>query len=69
MDNKRADDSNLVESIDEAPSHSGQSGGSLQRDIGSRAEQEHGTDGEDGVTRVRAGDKPEEADLPRFNQN
>ena len=74
MDNRRTDaalrndDSDLIESIEDAPSQGGQSGGNLQRDIGSRAEQEHGTGGESGVTRVRASDKPEEADLPRYNQ-
>jgi hypothetical protein len=39
----------------------------LQRKVAARAEEEHLDGGEGGVTRVRAHDKKEEADLPRFN--
>lgn len=64
------DDSDLIETMETGPSQSGASGGNLQRDIAARAEaeQEVGGDGGDGgVTRVRDSDKPEEANLPRFN--
>jgi hypothetical protein len=62
------DDSDIIEEMDVAPSQSGVSGGILQRDIGSRAEEKHATGDAAGVTRVRDRDKPEEADLPRYNQ-
>ena len=61
------DDSDLIDGMSEAPSHSGAQGGNLQRDIASRAEQQHEVDGKPGTTRVGAKDKPEEGDLPRFN--
>ena len=73
-DNKRADsarehdDSDLIENMDPAPDQGGRSGGNLQRDIATRAEEERRVDGKTGVTRVRGSDKPEEADLPRYNQ-
>ena len=73
-DNRRADiardndDSDLIESMEDAPSHGGASGGNLQTDIGSRAEMQRDVDGKPGVTRVQDKDKPEEADLPRFNE-
>ena len=73
-DNKRTeaargnDDSELIEEMEGAPGFAGGSGGNLQRDIGVRAEAEHEAGDETGVTRVRAGDKGEEADLPRFNE-
>ena len=66
---RRTDDKDLIENQEDAPAFSGVSGGNLQRDIGSRAEQEHEDIGEPGVTRVRAKDKGEEANLPRFNEN
>ena len=65
---RRNDDSELIESMEEAPAQGGRSGGNLQRDIGTRADEEHRIDGKTGVTRVRASDKPEDANLPRFNQ-
>jgi hypothetical protein len=74
MDNPRTesarehDDSDLIEAMEEAPSHGGVSGGNLQRDIGSRAEERQTTGDAPGVTRVRDKDKPEDADLPRYNQ-
>ena len=73
MDNRRTetdretDDSELIENMEDAPSFGGASGGDLQRDIGSRAEIQHGEVGEPGVTRVQDKEKPE-ADLPRFNE-
>jgi membrane-associated phospholipid phosphatase len=74
MDNRRADiardhdDSNLIENMEPGPSHSGAHGGNLQRDIASRAEEQHDVDGKPGVTRVQDQDKPEQANLPRFNE-
>jgi hypothetical protein len=73
-DNKRAeaahahDDHELIDEMEPGPSQSGVSGGNLQRDIASRAEEEHVIEGDEGVTRVRASDKKAEADLPRFNE-
>jgi hypothetical protein len=62
------DDSDLIDNMEPGPSQSGASGGNLQRDIAARAEAEHEVGGDTGVTRVRDSDKPEEANLPRFNQ-
>jgi hypothetical protein len=67
-DKTRPDDSELIESMEDAPSHGGSSGGNLQRKVVARAEEEHETGENDGVTRVRARDKPDGADLPRFNE-
>ena len=67
-DQKRPDDSELIESMEGGASHGGASGGNLQRDIGSRAEEEHEAGDDQSVTRVRDSDKGEEADLPRFNE-
>ena len=73
MENRRTetaretDDSDLIESQEDAPAFGGASGGDLQRDIGSRAEMQHGEVGEPGVTRVQDKEKLE-ADLPRFNE-
>jgi len=62
------DDSDIINGMEDAPAFGGSSGGNLQRDIGARDEiSEEVGDGE-GVTRVRDSDKPEQADLPRFNQ-
>lgn len=65
---RRHDDSELIETMEDAPSHGGRSGGNLQRNIATQAEEEHAVEGKTGVTRVRAEDKPEEANLPRYNQ-
>ncbi len=67
-DRTRPDDHELIDSMEEAPSQSGVSGGNLQRKVAARAEEEHVVGGNAGVTRVRARDKKEEADLPRFNE-
>jgi hypothetical protein len=64
---KRDDDSELIERMEDAPSHGGRSGGNLQRDIATRAEEEEVSEGNEGITRVRASDKKKEANLPRFN--
>lgn len=73
-DNKRAesarehDDSELIENMEVAPGQSGVSGGNLQRKVAARAEEEQVVGDREGVTRVQARDKKEEADLPRFNE-
>ena len=64
---KRHDDSDIIDKMEEAPSFSGAIGGNLQRDIGTRAEMSEQVGDGDGVTRVRDSDKPEQANLPRFN--
>jgi hypothetical protein len=74
QDNKRAesarahDDHEVIDEMKDAPAQSGVLGGNLQRDIASRAEEAHTVGDDEGVTRVRADDKKEEADLPRFNE-
>ena len=74
MDNKRAetardhDDSDLIESMEEAPSHGNRAGHGIGHDIASRDELKQEV-GEGSVTRVRDSDKGEEADLPRFNES
>ena len=73
-ENKRAeaaranDDHELIDDMESGPSQGGVSGGNLQRDIASRAEEDHMVGDDEGVTRVRASDKKEEANLPRFNE-
>lgn len=61
---RRHDDSDIIDRMEDAPSHGGVSGGNLQRDIASQAEEEHLVDGKTGVTRVRAEDKPDDGDVP-----
>ena len=67
-DRTRPDDHELIDSMEDAPSQSGVSGGNLQRKVAARAEEEHEIGGDTGVTRVRARDKKPQADLPRFNE-
>ncbi|HEX2764968.1 MAG TPA: hypothetical protein VHM92_14145 [Allosphingosinicella sp.] len=64
---RRNDDKDLLETAEEGPAFGGSSGGDLQRDIGSRDETDEQVGDGDGVTRVRDSDKPEQANLPRFN--
>jgi hypothetical protein len=64
---RRTDDSEILEAAEDAPAFGGSSGGNLQRDIGGRDEVKEEVGGGDGVTRVRDSDKPEQANLPRFN--
>mgnify|MGYP004498729071 CR=1 FL=1 len=66
---RRNDDSDLIDQQEGAPSFSGAAGGNLQRDIASRAEQQHDDGGKPGVTRVQDKDKPEQANLPRYNES
>jgi hypothetical protein len=65
---RRTDDSETIDRMEGAPSFGESSGGNLQRDIGSRDEVRDEVGDGDGVTRVRDSDKPEQANLPRFNQ-
>jgi hypothetical protein len=65
---RRNDDSEVIDAMEDAPAFGGSNGGNLQRDIGSRDEINEEVGDGDGVTRVRDSDKPEQADLPRFNQ-
>ena len=64
---RRHDDSDIIERMEDAPSHSGASGHNISRDIGTRDELKQEV-GEGSATRVRDSDKPEQANLPRFNQ-
>jgi hypothetical protein len=65
---RQTDDSDVVETMEDAPAFGGSHGGNLQRDIGSRDEVGDQVGDGDGVTRVRDSDKPEQANLPRFNE-
>jgi hypothetical protein len=68
-ENARAhDDSELIDRMEDAPSHGNRSGGRTAHDVATQDELKQAVDG-GGVTRVRAGDKPEEADLPRYNED
>jgi hypothetical protein len=64
---RRTDDSALIDGMEGAPAFAITKGGNLQRDIGTRAELHEEVGDGDGVTRVRDSDKPEQANLPRFN--
>ena len=63
---RRTDDSELIESMEGAPDHGDRSGQRPARDVGTRDELKQAV-GDGGVTRVRASDKKEEANLPRYN--
>jgi predicted metal-dependent phosphoesterase TrpH len=71
--NKRAetardhDDSDLIEGIEDTPSHGDRSGHRVGHDVGTQDELKQAV-GEGGVTRARDADKKNEADTPRFNQ-
>lgn len=66
---RQTDDADILETSEGAPAFGGSSGGNLQRDIGARDEVKEEVGDGDGITRVRDSDKPEQADLPRFNQS
>jgi hypothetical protein len=72
-DRTRPDDSEIIDRAEDAPSHSGVSGGNLAREIAARAEEEHeigGGDESDAVTRVHGSDKPRDGDRPNLpNRN
>ena len=65
---RQTDDSDIIDRMEDAPAFGGSHGGNLQRDIGARDEVSDQAGDGDGVTRVRDSDKPEQADLPRFNE-
>jgi len=65
---RRTDDSEVIDRMEGGPGFGGSSGGNLQRDIGGRDEMHREVGDGDGITRVRDGDKPEEADLPQFSR-
>ena len=66
---RQNDDSEIIDAMEDAPAFGGSHDGNLQRDIGSRDELKEEVGDGDGVTRVRDSDKPEQANLPRFNQS
>ena len=66
---RRTDDKDIIEASEDGPAFGGSSGGNLQRDIGARDEVRQEVAEGDGVTRVRDSDKPEQANLPRFNNS
>ena len=66
---RQTDDSEMIGAMEDAPAFGVSSGGNLQRDIGARDEVREEVGEGDGVTRVRDSDKPEQANLPRFNQS
>ena len=65
---RRTDDSDIIDKMEDGPAFAESAGGNLQRDIGSRDEVSEQVGDGDGVTRVRDSDKPEQANLPRFNE-
>lgn len=63
---RQTDDSELIESMEGAPSHGNRSGHRVGHEIGSRDELKQEV-GDGSVTGVRDSDKAEDANLPRFN--
>ncbi len=64
---RRTDDSDLIERMEDAPSFGGVNGHNINQDIATRDDLKQEV-GDGSVTRVRDSDKPEQANLPRFNQ-
>ena len=64
---RRTDDSDLIERMEEAPSFGNVNGHNINQDIATRDDLKQEV-GDGSVTRVRDSDKPEQANLPRFNQ-
>ena len=64
---RQTDDSDIIDQMEDGPAFAVSKGGNLQRDIGTRDEVKQQIGDGDGVTRVRDSDKPEQANLPRFN--
>ncbi len=56
-DARRHDDSDMIDNLEVTPSQGGRSGGTLQRDIATQAEEEQVVDGKTGITRVRKEDE------------
>jgi hypothetical protein len=67
-DRPRPDDSEIIDSMEDAPGQSGVSGGNLQRDVASQAEEAREIGGRAGVTRVTGEDKPAGGDEPNLPQ-
>ena len=65
---RRTDDSELIASMEDAPSFGGINGHNINQDIGTRDDLKQEV-GDGSVTGVRDGDKAEQANLPRFNQS
>jgi hypothetical protein len=63
---RRTDDSDLIERMEDAPSFGGVNGHNINQDIATRDDLKQEV-GDGSVTRVRDSDKPEQANLPRFN--
>ena len=64
---RRTDDRDFIERMEEAPSFGNVSGHNINQDIATRDDLKQEV-GDGSVTRVRDSDKPEQANLPRFNQ-
>jgi hypothetical protein len=65
---RRTDDSELIESMEGAPSFGGINGHNINQDIGTRDDLKQEV-GDGSVTGVRDSDKAEQANLPRFNES
>lgn len=65
---RQTDDSDLIEGMEDAPSHGNRSGHQINHDIATQDELKQEV-GDGSVTRVRDSDKGEQADLPRFNES
>lgn len=65
---RQTDDSELIESMEGAPSHGSRSGHQINQDIATQDELKQEV-GDGSVTRVRDSDKGEQANLPRFNES
>lgn len=65
---RQNDDSELIESMEGAPSHGNRSGHQINTDVGTRDELKQEV-GDGSVTGVRDSDKGEQANLPRFNES
>ena len=64
---RRNDDSELIDRMEDAPSHGNRSGHRVGHDVGTQDELKQAV-GDGSVTRVRDSDKPEEANMPRYNE-
>ena len=64
---RQTDDSALIDSMERAPSQGDRSGHNIAHDIATRDELKQAV-GDPSVTRVRDSDKPEQANLPRYNE-
>ena len=65
---RQTDDSELIESMEGAPAQGSRAGHQIGHEIATRDELKQEV-GEGSVTRVRDSDKPEQANLPRFNES